>query len=278
MNDLDIEEKFQLKPSKSKAIYRQMQEARTALRQQLNELKTQSRKISASVEKVLESVVSVYVINWDTEEKIAIGSGFFVGPDVIVTNYHIVADIAEEDTLYEEDESAMILVQTPNEQLRIAEVVFTGNSDEDLAILFITDFILDRDTGEELEIPQEYPPVTLSFEAQEGDRVITLGYPLGETASTVNQGTISNILVSQKSGGDEEMEVITEVKVLQTDAAINRGNSGGPLINLAGQVVGINAWGWDEKKDVNLAISSDILADFLDRFEELYEDDWEDNL
>jgi len=274
----ESEEKLQLKPAKAKVIYRQMQAVREALRQQLNELKNQPGEISALVEKVLLSVVSVYVINWETEEKIAVGSGFFVGPDVVVTNYHIVQDIAEEDTLYEEDESEIILVQTPDQQLRIAEIVFTGNSEEDLAILFITDFIIDRETGEEVELPQDYPPVTLSFEAQEGDRVIAVGYPLGESASTVNQGTISGILVSEKSGEDEEIDVVTEIKVLQTNAAINPGNSGGPLINMMGQVVGVNTWGWDERTTMNLAIASDVLDDFLERFEELYEEGWEDDL
>ena len=274
----DIEEQLQLKPSKAKAIYRQMQAVRETFRQQLNQLKSEAGEISALVEKILPSLVSVYVINWETEEKIAVGSGFFVGPDVIVTNYHIVEEIAEEDTLFEEDESEMILVQTPDEQLRIAEVVFTGNSEEDLAILFITDFIIDRDTGKEVELPQEYPPVTLSFEAQEGDKVVAVGYPLGETAITINPGVISGILLSQKSVEDEEIEVITEVKVLQTSAAINPGNSGGPLINKAGQVVAVNAWGWDGRTTMNLAIAADVLDDFLERFEELYEEGWEDDL
>ncbi|HLO48872.1 MAG TPA: serine protease [Kamptonema sp.] len=272
----DTEEKFQLKPAKAKTIYRQMQATREAFQQQLNQLNNE--EISSLVEKILPSIVSVYVINWEKEEKIAVGSGFFVGPDVIVTNYHIVEDIAEEDTLYEEDESEMILVQTPDEQLRIAEVVFTGNPEEDLAILFITDFIIDRETGQEVELPQEYSPVTLSFDAQEGDRVIAVGYPLGETASTVNEGTISGILLSEKSGEDEEIGVITEIKVLQTNAAINPGNSGGPLINMSGHVVGVNAWGWDERTTMNLAIAADVLDDFLDRFEELYEEGWEDDL
>ncbi|OCR00725.1 peptidase A2 [Oscillatoriales cyanobacterium USR001] len=272
----DAEEKLQLKPSKAKAISRQMQTVRETFKQQLNELKTQSPETSSTIEKILPSLVSIYVIDWETEEKIAVGSGFFVEPDVIVTNYHIVADITEEDTLYEEDESEMILVQTSDEQLRIAEVVFTGNSDEDFAVLFITDSIIDRKTGQEIELPQEYPALTLSLEAKEGDRVIAVGYPLGEKASTVNQGMISNILISEKSGEDEEIAATTEVKVLQTTAVINPGNSGGPLINMKGDVVGINTWGWDDRKGVNFAISADVLADFLDRFEELYEEGWDD--
>jgi S1-C subfamily serine protease len=272
----DVEEKLQLKPSKAKAIYRQMQTVRETFKQQLNELKGQSRKISELVDKILPSLVSVYVVDWDTEEKIAVGSGFFVEPDVIVTNYHVVAEITEEDTLYEEDESEMLLVQTPDEQLRIAEVVFTGNSDEDLAVLFITDFIIDPKTGEELELPQEYPALTLSLEAKEGEQVIAIGYPLGEKASTVNPGIISSILISEKSGEDQEIAAITEVKVLQTTAAINPGNSGGPLINMNGHVVGVNTSGWDDREGVNLAISADVLADFLDRFEELYEEGWDD--
>jgi S1-C subfamily serine protease len=271
----DAEEKLQLKPSKAKAIYRQMQTVRETFKQQLNELKTQSNQLSSLVEKILPSLVSIYIIDWDTQEKIAVGSGFFV-EDFIVTNYHIVADITEEDTLYEEDESEMLLVQTSDEKLRIAEVVFTGNSDEDLAVLLITDSIIDAKTGAEVELSQEYPGLTLSLEAKEGDQVIAVGYALGEKASTVNQGIISSILISEKPGEDEEIAAINQIKVLQTTAVINPGNSGGPLINLKGDVVGVNTWGWDDEKGLNIAISADVLADFLDRFEELYEEGWDE--
>ncbi len=70
---------------------------------------------------------------------------------------------------------------------------------------------------------------------QPGETVIAIGSPLGDFKNTVTVGVISATGRSLDSGNGYLME-----DLLQTDAAINQGNSGGPLVNLAGQVVGIN--------------------------------------
>jgi len=121
--------------------------------------------------------------------------------------------------------------------------------------------------------PHEYPPLELSFDVKLGDRVIAVGNPLGQFASTVTQGIISAIREPEEYEEGEEDDEIGEVKVLQTDAAINPGNSGGPLINMAGQVVGVNTWGWEDADNINLAIASEALDDFLAGFEETFEED-----
>jgi serine protease Do len=267
------ETQLKLELAKVQQLYRKMQADRKALQQQLKEFKTQAGNFSDVVEQVLPSVVSVYVMDWDTEEEISSGSGFFVSPDIIVTNYHVIEDIADEDYFYEEDEVEQVLVETQDGKLRLAEVVFTGNAEEDLALLLISDFIIDPETGEQIESPQEYPPLELSFDTKVGDRVIAIGNPLGQFSSTVTQGIISAIREPDEYEEGEEDDDISEVKVLQTDAAINPGNSGGPLINMAGQVVGVNAWGWEDADSINLAIASEALDDFLAGFEETFEDD-----
>ncbi|MCU0544234.1 MAG: S1C family serine protease [Oscillatoriaceae cyanobacterium Prado104] len=267
----DLESTLKLEVAKVKQLYRKMEADRNLLQQQVNELKTQSGNLADIVDRVLPSVVSVYVMDWDLEEEIASGSGFFVSPDIIVTNYHVIADIAEEDYFYEEDEVELVLVETYDGEMRLAEVVFTGNAEEDLALLLVTDFIIDPETGEQLESPQEYAPLELSFEVRVGDPVIAVGNPLGEFAATVTQGIISAIREPDEYEEGEEDSDIAEVKVLQTDAAINPGNSGGPLINRAGQVVGVNTWGWEEADSINLAISAEALDDFLAGFEETFE-------
>jgi serine protease Do len=70
---------------------------------------------------------------------------------------------------------------------------------------------------------------------QPGETVIAIGSPLGDFKNTVTVGVISATGRSLDAGNGYLME-----DLLQTDAAINQGNSGGPLVNLAGQVIGIN--------------------------------------
>lgn len=271
------ETQLKLELAKVQQLYRKMQADQKALQQQLKEFKTQTGSFSDVVEQILPSVVSVYVMDWDTEEEISSGSGFFVSPDIIVTNYHVVEDIADEDYFYEEDEVEQVLVETHDGKLRLAEVVFTGNAEEDLALLLISDFTFDPETGEQVESPQEYAPLELSFDVKVGDRVIAVGNPLGQFPSTLTQGIVSAIREPDEyeGGDDEEDDGVAQVKVLQTDAAINPGNSGGPLINMAGQVVGVNTWGWEDADSINLAIASVALDDFLAGFEETFEDDAE---
>ena len=271
------ETQLKLELAKVQQLYRKMQADQKALQQQLKEFKTQTGNFSDVVEQVLPSVVSVYVMDWDTGEEISSGSGFFIAPDTIVTNYHVVEDIADEDYFYEEDEVEQVLVETNDGKLRMAEVIFTGNAKEDLALLLITGFVIDPKTGEQVESPEEYPPLELSFDVKVGDRVIAVGNPLGQFATTVTQGIVSAIREPDEyEEGEEDDDDVADVKVLETDAVINPGNSGGPLINMAGQVVGVNTWGWEDADSLNLAIASIALDDFLAGFEETFEDDSDD--
>jgi serine protease Do len=68
-----------------------------------------------------------------------------------------------------------------------------------------------------------------------GESVIAIGSPLGEFVNTVTVGVVSATGRSIDTGNGYQIE-----NLIQTDAAINQGNSGGPLVNLAGQVIGIN--------------------------------------
>jgi serine protease Do len=70
---------------------------------------------------------------------------------------------------------------------------------------------------------------------QPGESVIAIGSPLGNFKNTVTVGVVSATGRSIDTGNDYQIE-----DLIQTDAAINHGNSGGPLVNLAGEVVGIN--------------------------------------
>lgn len=97
-----------------------------------------------------------------------------------------------------------------------------------------------------LEIDGSKVPATASFgnsdNVSPGDPVIAIGSPLGsEYATTVTQGIISATNRTVTTQDQNTGEATGEATVLQTDAAINPGNSGGPLVNAAGQIVGINS-------------------------------------
>lgn len=75
-----------------------------------------------------------------------------------------------------------------------------------------------------------------------GESVIAIGSPLGsQYATSVTQGIISAKSRTMPITDEDTGQTLGESSVIQTDAAINQGNSGGPLVNTAGQVIGINS-------------------------------------
>ena len=144
------------------------------------------------------------------------GTGFIVSSDgLILTNKHVVVD-----------EEADYTVLT-NQGEKIAAQVLARDPIEDIAVLKIA--------------RNSLPVVSLgdSENLQIGQTVIVIGNALGEFRNTVSLGVISglrrSIVASTAFGQSEELS-----EVIQTDAAINRGNSGGPLLNLKGEAIGIN--------------------------------------
>lgn len=146
-----------------------------------------------------------------TSESTVSGSGVFISEDgYILTNYHVI-----EDT----DEISVILADGNQQQ---ASVVGTDIY-ADLAVL---------------KIEGTVPAVASlgnSDALNPGETVIAIGSPLGDFKNTVTVGVISATGRSIDTGEGYLIE-----NLLQTDAAINSGNSGGPLVNLAGEVIGIN--------------------------------------
>src|SRR6266550_6466353 len=139
-----------------------------------------------------------------------VGSGFIVSPKgYILTNEHVV------------EGSTRIIVGLQNGQTYTAKVV--GIDEEtDVAVI-------------KIDAPQDLPTVTLgdSNAAQVGDWVLAMGSPFG-LDQTVTAGIISK--------KERESPYFTNFqRFLQTDAAINRGNSGGPLVNMRGEVIGMNS-------------------------------------
>ncbi len=168
----------------------------------------------------------------ETEEReIGWGTGFIVSENgLILTNKHVVVD-----------QEAAYTVFTVDEREFSAKVI-ARDAFFDLAVLEIKQDRLVSDQGTVFE---PFPVLKLgdSESLQAGQTVIAIGNALGEFRNTVSTGVISGLGRNITASGGGRVEILEDV--IQTDAAINRGNSGGPLLNLKGEVIGINvAMAW----------------------------------
>ena len=107
-----------------------------------------------------------------------------------------------------------------------------------------------------------FAPLGDSEDVLIGEWAIALGNPFGlfETTSkpTVTVGVIS---ATDQDFGKHENRLFEDM--LQTDAAINGGNSGGPLVNCNGDVIGINTWGYTDGQGTTFAITVKDIKDFI---------------
>lgn len=150
-----------------------------------------------------------------TEEKqVSTATGFVMGNNLIATNKHVVEDL-----------DARYIIITPEGKQFSAEVI-ERDTEEDVAIL--------KTVGLGLVPLKLGNSDTLSV----GQSVIAIGNALGEFENSVSAGIVSGLSRTLTAGTGNGREVLREV--IQTDAAINFGNSGGPLLNLRGEVIGIN--------------------------------------
>jgi 2-alkenal reductase len=157
----------------------------------------------AAVQKVLPAVVTIIA---QGQRGIGSGSGVFISADGhVATNNHVVEDAQELVVIYAQGGRAP------------ARLVGTA-PDFDLAVLKVDGLVpAVAAWGDSSELPL-------------GAHVLAIGSALGEYQNTVTGGILS--------GFNRELGSLRGL--LQTDAAINSGNSGGPLVNLAGQIIGIN--------------------------------------
>lgn len=172
-----------------------------------------------------------------------IGSGFIVSSDgLIVTNKHVV-DV---------DGATYKVITSDDKEYDVKEI--DKDPSNDIAIIKIDA------TG--------LTPVELgdSDNLKVGQFVIAIGTALGEFRHTVTTGVISGLGRGIEAGNPFEGFVEQLDGVIQTDAAINPGNSGGPLLNSAGQVIGVNVAVAQGAQNIGFAIPIKIVKDGLEQF------------
>lgn len=184
-----------------------------------------------SVKKVSPAVVSVvftkdvtsidpfnfYFGNGATQQQKGSGSGFIITSDgLIVTNKHVASVEGAKYSVITSDGKtydARVLAQDPLVDMAVLKIEAKG--------LPVVEF----GNSDDLEV---------------GQRIIAIGNSLGEFQNSVTVGVLSakerSLVANDQSGNNSE----NLEGLLQTDAAINQGNSGGPMLNIKGQVIGIN--------------------------------------
>lgn len=178
--------------------------------------------------------VPQYVQKGTEKKEVGGGSGFIVSEDgLVLTNKHVVLDKTAEYTVLTNDGQkypAKVLALDPVQDLAIIKIEI---SEEELKNKATGDFQQDLEK-------QKFKAIKLgdSSSIQIGQSAIAIGNALGELRNTVSVGVISGLerTISASGGGFSE----TLEDIIQTDSAINAGNSGGPLLNLKGEVIGIN--------------------------------------
>ncbi len=152
---------------------------------------------------------------------VSIGSGFFIDSGKIVTNYHVIQG------------ASSIKVRMLNGRIYDAEYILGYNKTFDIAIL---------------SIPVETEKLMINkYKSNVGESVYAIGNPLGLT-DTFTNGIITNL-----------SRPVNDIYCIQTNAAVTHGNSGGPLLNAYGEVIGINAMIYEEGQNLNFAIDINYL-------------------
>jgi serine protease Do len=168
------------------------------------------------------------------KQQVGAGTGFIVSEDgLVLTNKHVASD----------DTAEYIVVM--NDGKEYPAKILAKDPVQDLAIM-------------KIDSVEKFKPLKLGSaeDIQIGQSVIAIGNALGEFQNTVSVGVISGLgRTVIASGGTIGTETLEDI--IQTDAAINKGNSGGPLLNLKGEVIGINTAVSSSGQNISFAISID---------------------
>ena len=155
------------------------------------------------------------------------GAGVLAGDGLVLTNHHVVARGRSVQVTLDDDASYEARILSRNPEVDLALLAIPANG---------------------------HPSAVFSErEPRPGEMVFAFGHPWGQRA-VLTGGVLSAVTVARTRRG--------EIPVLRTDARLAPGNSGGPLLNAAGEVIGLNAmiFGGDQ----GIAIPASVIREFLD--------------
>jgi S1-C subfamily serine protease len=156
------------------------------------------------------------------------GSGFFVAYDTLITNVHVVND------------DGYVTIKSADGRTATARVDKRSPS-FDLAVLKIA----------QPSVSQPFIPMGTIRTMRTGQEVIAIGSPLGTFQNSVTRGVASGM---RTAGG---------ATLIQHDAAMNPGGSGGPLLDRQGRVIGVNSMTYVDKPGIGFAVAIDHVVDLL---------------
>jgi len=187
-------------------------------------------KVAAAV---ANSVVTIRVIS---DEDLSLGSGVVIdGRGYIITNNHVISQAAQDPGKHK-------ISVVFNDGTEVPASLVGRDRKTDIAVLKV-------DNVDNLTVAR----LGDSDKLQVGEEVIAAGAPIG-LRSTVTHGIISALHRPVPIPSDGQSDTDTVLDGLQTDASINHGNSGGPLINMDSEVIGINTAGREDGVLLNFAI------------------------
>lgn len=209
---------------------------------------TGSFDIYALLKKVQPAVAAIEIGSGSggTVTPVAAGSGVVISSDgLMLTNAHVVAAVDETGNPIP---NPVITVKMFDGTVRSAKVL--GSSpDYDVALL-------------QLDDTSDLTPLPLADASQfrVGDQVVAIGNAL----DLGDMPTVTTGIISALDRTLQTTDTTTLRGLIQTDAAINHGNSGGALVNTRGELVGINSAGIPDSQNIGFAISSGTIAPLLD--------------
>lgn len=211
--------------------------------------------LATSIDKIKDAVMVVE--SYRAGQKVSTGTGFVYKTDnkygYVLTNQHVIANA----------DNVQLLLSNDN---KVDGVLLGSDEYLDLAVIRI-------DKKNVLAVAE----LSSSEDTKIGDQVFTIGSPLGEEyRGSVTSGILSgkDRLVSVKVSNSSTEDWV--MKVLQTDAAVNPGNSGGPLVNINGEVIGVISMKLadEEIEGMGFAIPIESAKSHLEALEAKQEIEW----